>query len=86
MARPIVVVITDLEGPRRGVVLKKKWVDAIRRGWTPDACKVTNVYKTYKMDHFIQRSVWAPSTSVHARLHPCGALHNVWLLHWLVSL
>jgi len=48
-----------------GVVLKKKWVDAIRGGWMPDACKVTNVHKTYKMDHFIQRSVWTrPSPSM----------------------
>jgi len=43
-------------GLGRGVVLKKKWVGAIRSGWTPDVCKVTNAHKTYIMDHFLQRS------------------------------
>jgi len=31
----------------RGVVLKKKSVNAIRSGWTPDSRKVTNAHKTY---------------------------------------
>src|SRR6218665_4061347 len=54
----------------RSVVLKMKWVDAIRSGWTPDVGRVTNVHKTFITDHFIQ-SAWTTSTSIHARLHPC---------------
>jgi len=44
-----------------GLVLKRKRVDAIRSGWTPDSQKVKNVDKTHITDHFI-RSVWTPST------------------------
>jgi len=44
---------------------------AIRSVWTPDPCKVTNVHKTYIMNHFIQRSECTSSSSVHARLNPC---------------
>jgi len=58
------------------VVLKKKWANVIRSGWTPDVCKVTNVRKTYKMDRFIQRSVWTPSVADpggQIRLWPHGS-------------
>ena len=54
----------------RGVVIRKKCVDAIRSEWTSDVCKVTNVYMKYKKWIFVglQRSVWTPPTFVHARL------------------
>jgi len=41
----------------RGVVLKKKWVDASQL----DVCNVTIAHKTYIMGHFTQRGVWTPS-------------------------
>src|SRR6218665_1564466 len=45
----------------RGGVLKKKWVDAIRSGQTPDVCKV-------KM--YIQRTKWIISYEVCRRRPP----------------
>src|SRR6218665_3227552 len=58
------------------VVLKKKWMDAIRSGLTMDVSKVTSVQTTFKMDHFIQISVWTPSTSVHPDYTPAYNQHN----------
>ena len=50
MLMVVVVVVVVV----RSIVLNKERVDAIRSGWTPDVCKVTNGHKTYKMDHFMQ--------------------------------
>ena len=54
--------------PRR----HKKWVDA----------NVTNVHKTYIMDHFIERSEWTPSPYVNARL---SSQQGLWQLYGKVG-
>ena len=62
----------------RGEVLKKE-VDAIKSGWTTDACRVINVHKlkTFKMDRFIQRNMWTPFTSNYTSVSGGGNISKV---------
>jgi len=44
------------------MLMKNRGGSPKRSGRMPDVCRVTNVHETYKMDNFINRSEWMPST------------------------